>query len=69
MESSSNTNVDGQLPAHLDKQQIILREGNVAYDIERPLFMSTKGVEFAQLKKEYLLKLQKESPEQYNALP
>lgn len=37
-------------PGHLEKQQIFLRDGNNAYEIERPLFDTDRCIEFPKLK-------------------
>ena len=42
----------------LSKQQITLRDGNIAYDIERPLFeLPEMGIELPKLKADYTAKL------------
>jgi hypothetical protein len=44
------------LSAKLEKNNIELREGNIAYEIERPLFETDAAIDLAELKKKYLQK-------------
>ena len=50
-------NDDVGVTSQLEKQQITLREGNVAYEIERPLFETDACIELAKLKEEFNMKL------------
>ena len=62
---------EGEAPAkhkHLEKQQITLRDGNVAYDIERPLFNTDACIELTKLKEEFTRKLMA-APEEVKSLP
>lgn len=57
-ENEADTEQAGAIPDNLKKQQITLRDGNIAYDIERPLFESeANSIELAKLKEEFLSKL------------
>ncbi len=42
------------LSSKLEKNNIELREGNIAYEIERPLFDTDVAIDLAELKKSYL---------------
>lgn len=64
MESSKDTqphlaDVDEgeDLTAKLEKNNIELRDGNIAYDIERPLFETDNCIDLAELKKEFTRKI------------
>lgn len=41
----------------MEKNNIELREGNIAYDIERPLFDTDACIDLAELKKEFSRKI------------
>ncbi len=48
---------EDDLNAKLEKNNIELREGNIAYDIERPLFDTDSCIDLAELKKEFARKI------------
>ncbi len=58
---------------HLEKNNIILREGNVAYEIERPLFNTDASIDLVALRSEFMQKVSvdktEETKEIVNSLP
>ncbi len=42
---------------NLEKNNIILREGNVAYEIDRPLFNTDASIDLTALKTEFMQKI------------
>ena len=58
--TSNNADVDEEkeeLSAKLEKNNIELRDGNIAYDIERPLFDTDACIDLADLKKDFARKI------------
>jgi hypothetical protein len=53
----ADTDDAADLSAKLEKNNIELRDGNIAYDIERPLFETDACVDLADLKKEFARKI------------
>lgn len=53
----ADTDEAADITAKLEKNNIELRDGNIAYDIERPLFDTDASIDLEALKKEYIRKI------------
>lgn len=49
---------------NLEKNNIILREGNVAYEIDRPLFNTDASIDLLALKAEFMKKISSDSAQE-----
>lgn len=53
----ADTDEAADITAKLEKNNIELRDGNIAYDIERPLFDTDACIDLVELKKQYARKI------------
>jgi hypothetical protein len=54
---NEDENAGGVGASNLEGKNIFLRDGNVAYEIERPLFEQEVGIDLHKLKADYMKKV------------
>ena len=54
---NEDENASGTGASNLENKNIFLRDGNVAYEIERPLFEQEIGIDLHKLKADYMKKV------------